>query len=237
MKPLPFKMLQRTNLEKWRADTFWTKEPETIAWIDGFDGGVFYDIGANIGVYSLCCAAVHPYMKIFAFEPLWENFKALVKNVYINNFKNIKVSAFALGDQLGTFGFSGTENIAGASGGQVVKDLDYNTGVFLYRLDWLISLLEVIGYPGQTNDYLKPHYIKIDIDGQELGVLQGATETLKTVQSVLVEVQPKDAAAIGNIMKDAGLEYDWDLNRMIPHSSERRAREGIPERNIIYKRR
>ena len=38
----------------WRADTVLTKELDTIGWIDEFDeGSVFWDIGANVGVYSL----------------------------------------------------------------------------------------------------------------------------------------------------------------------------------------
>src|ERR1044071_9834964 len=43
------------NFERWRADTYATKEPDTIAWIDQFvqEGDVLYDVGANIGLYSL----------------------------------------------------------------------------------------------------------------------------------------------------------------------------------------
>ena len=41
------------RLVEWRVDTFFTKEPETLEWIDGFekkDNLIFWDIGANIGL-------------------------------------------------------------------------------------------------------------------------------------------------------------------------------------------
>jgi hypothetical protein len=42
----------------WRAETLLTKEPETIEWIETFnEESVFWDVGANIGVYSLYAAA------------------------------------------------------------------------------------------------------------------------------------------------------------------------------------
>ena len=46
---LPFKIIQKTDLEKWRAQTLFTKEPETIVWLESFyDGQTFLDVGANI---------------------------------------------------------------------------------------------------------------------------------------------------------------------------------------------
>jgi FkbM family methyltransferase len=62
------------------------KEPETIAWINNFDDiskPTFFDIGANIGVYSLYAGYRHPAFEIFPFEPVSNNFTAL-KNILIN---------------------------------------------------------------------------------------------------------------------------------------------------------
>ena len=45
------------NLVKWRVKTFFTKEPDTLKWIDNFkEDEIFWDIGANIGLYSLYAA-------------------------------------------------------------------------------------------------------------------------------------------------------------------------------------
>jgi hypothetical protein len=70
-------------ITKWRADTFFTKEPETIEWIDGFKHGeVLFDIGANIGLYSIYAAKTG--IKVLAFEPESQNYALLNKNVFLN---------------------------------------------------------------------------------------------------------------------------------------------------------
>src|SRR5215467_14181444 len=57
------------DLAQWRAQTLLAKEPETIEWIDSFaDGDTFWDIGANIGIYSVY-AAVSRRVRVLAFEP------------------------------------------------------------------------------------------------------------------------------------------------------------------------
>src|SRR5437879_5933266 len=52
----------------WRARTLFSKEPETIEWIRSFGpDDVFYDIGANVGIYSIFAGV--RCRKIYAFEP------------------------------------------------------------------------------------------------------------------------------------------------------------------------
>ena len=54
-----FKFFITHEIELWRSNTILTKEPETIEWIDNFDQSkkiIFWDIGANIGIYSVYAA-------------------------------------------------------------------------------------------------------------------------------------------------------------------------------------
>lgn len=227
MKLLPFKMRQKTDLEKWRADTFWTKEPETLAWIDSFKPeDVFFDVGANIGIYSLYCAAVHPDVAVLAFEPAIANFRSLDYNITLNGFENITPGMTAIGNVdgfvkfLAAFADDGVSP-AGASGGQV-------------------SLQGVV-IPAVTIDSLAiaPDHVKIDIDGQELDVLLGMIETLPEITSILVEVTPDTKSSIMHWMSRstwAGLTTLNRFNTMTPHSRERRIREGIPQENIVFTR-
>src|SRR5437899_270642 len=57
-----------------RAQNLMTKEPDTIHWIESFpDHCVFWDVGANVGVYSLYAAASHTVC-VLSFEPMAANF-------------------------------------------------------------------------------------------------------------------------------------------------------------------
>ena len=56
---------------QWRVETFFTKEPETLEWIDGFVNSkkiIFWDIGANIGLYSIYAALKYPNIEIISIE-------------------------------------------------------------------------------------------------------------------------------------------------------------------------
>ena len=54
------------SVVQWRVNTFFSKEPETLEWIDNFKffkDGVFWDIGANIGLYSIYASLKHKHLK------------------------------------------------------------------------------------------------------------------------------------------------------------------------------
>src|SRR5262245_46805271 len=76
-----------TPLESWRARTLLEKEEGTVRWIRNSvqAGEVFYDIGANIGLYTLLAARrVGPQGMVYAFEPHVANVQSLLANVALN---------------------------------------------------------------------------------------------------------------------------------------------------------
>src|SRR5665811_148010 len=78
----------------WRAKTLLTKEPDTIRWIDSFQlGTTLWDIGANVGVFSLYAATRS--LRVLAFEPAPANYYLLVKNTEINQLSD-RISAIPL---------------------------------------------------------------------------------------------------------------------------------------------
>ena len=84
-RDLKFKLHVPNRLNFFRAETFSTKEPETLNWIDTFKkNSIFWDIGANIGLYS-CYAASRANCQVYAFEPSVFNLELLVKNININS--------------------------------------------------------------------------------------------------------------------------------------------------------
>ena len=64
------------------------KEPETIRWLESElrPGDTFYDIGANVGAYSLVAFAITAgQAKIVAFEPGFATFTVLCQNIQLNS--------------------------------------------------------------------------------------------------------------------------------------------------------
>src|SRR5262245_31131064 len=75
------RFLTPTPLLQTRSTSILSKEPDTIAWIDNFESSdVFWDIGANVGVFSLY-AARQCGVRVVAFEPSADNYMVLCKNV------------------------------------------------------------------------------------------------------------------------------------------------------------
>lgn len=179
------------------------KEPETVAWIEANleQGKVFYDIGANIGAYSLIAAKFsHNLCPIYAFEPGFPAYGALCDNTVLNNAVSIVPMPFALSDKTGMrqFDYSSMAPTTASHGFHV------NGGVVLfsrpvptYRLDALIGDL---GLP-------QPDLVKIDVDGHEVEVAKGAEIALARARSVLIEVDSAvnfTAKPIEDIMSRCG---------------------------------
>ena len=75
-------------LTEYRARTLLTKEPETISWINKFPSNqVFFDVGANIGVYSVYAASIKN-AQVIAFEPSFLNLELLYRNIQSNHLEN-----------------------------------------------------------------------------------------------------------------------------------------------------
>jgi FkbM family methyltransferase len=174
---------------KWRADTFFTKEPETIEWIDGFrEGEILFDIGANIGQYSIYAAKRG--IKVLAFEPESQNYALLNKNIFLNCLEdkvmclNVALSSRDSLDYIyiPTFQAGGAMNCFGATKDWNCQDFnpEFKQGVISYSLDSFIER-----YSGYF-----PAHIKIDVDGIEPEIVAGAEKTLRDqrLKSVLIEI-------------------------------------------------
>ncbi len=219
-KPLPFKQIQETKWEKWRAETFWTKEPETLKWIESFElpRSVFADVGACIGQYSLYAASLGHYVE--AFEPQPANYQALLRNIGLNNFIHSIFSfqaAISLKRKIAILQINNNDT-AGKSGVQIGQAGNY----------FIIC------------DTLKPiyEYVKIDVDGVELEIVKGMDLKGPQLQSVLIEVSPDNRKEIIKIFYDHGFQIDmkFEPESIKEHSTNHRKASGSPVRNIVFTR-
>lgn len=173
----------------WRARTLFTKEPDTIEWIRSFGKGeVLFDIGANVGSYSLYAALRGT--KVFALEPESQNYALLNQNIHLNNLSHTVMALnIALNNQ-SKLGHLHIQNfVPGAALHNLNSNRDYNKkeflpvfrqGVLSLTLDDLIS----------QYDLEIPDHLKIDVDGGERSIIDGASKTLAhpKLKSVLIEL-------------------------------------------------
>jgi FkbM family methyltransferase len=195
-------------LNRYRADTFATKEPETLEWIESLEPGtVLWDIGANVGLYSVY-AAKHKECNVFAFEPSVFNLEALARNIFNNQLQAlITVVPFALSDRAGAnlFRLSSTEwggalSTFQESFGQDGRDL---AASFEYRICGVTmdSAATVLGIP-------IPHYIKMDVDGIEHFILAGGANVLIQIKGILIEINDtfsEQSKCAVQLLESAGL--------------------------------
>ena len=185
------KFYSPNRLNHYRINTFFTKEPETLNWIDNFEqNSVFYDIGANIGLYS-CYAAEKKNCKVLAFEPSVFNLDLLSKNISLNGLsKNIIIITTPMSNNTKIAEFNMSNTLAGGAistfGETYIHDGTEMEKIFTYNIPGtnLDNIIKFFNLP-------KPKYIKIDVDGIEHLILDGANETLNNINSILVEVNDK----------------------------------------------
>ncbi|WP_157904376.1 FkbM family methyltransferase [Parafrankia soli] len=149
-------------------------------------GGCFYDVGANIGVYTLWAAPkVGQDGQVHAFEPAPSTFENLTRLVRLNDLSNVTAVPTAVGARSGV-GYLRT--VAGASGlAHLTSNPDNCLETPLTTLD---------DYSGC---HRPPALVKIDVEGHELAVLQGATGLLGTHRPALVlETIPAHCARTGS---------------------------------------
>lgn len=239
---LEIKMLVDTEYEEHRFQNFFEKEPETVDWIKTFinPGEIFYDLGANIGVYSLLAGEYHKNkVKIYSFEPVYHNFDKLCRNIIVNNYQDtITPYCLAVGEKTGSDIINLVSNVSGSANhwldgttreanSEPVKT--FRQGVLVVSLDDLVS----------RYNFPVPNHIKIDTDGFEEKIIKGGLKLLadKRLKSVLIEITDIQGVKerIIKIMESCGLKASHSINFQENHSRFRRIKNGHGNiSNIIF---
>lgn len=199
-----------------RATSYFTKEPETIRWIGSIaEGGVLFDIGANIGLYTLW-AGITRSAQVVAFEPEAGNYAILNTNLRLNRLTD-RCRAYCAGvsDSVGFGSLRIAQDVVGGAGHQVVPQAAAEhtegqaQGIATTTLD---ELVYTAGLPC-------PSHIKIDVDGIEPAIVRGGARLLSDprVKSVLIELAVKDAEhrAIADHLVELGFVKDEELERAV----------------------
>jgi FkbM family methyltransferase len=205
---ISLKIVTPNSLCEWRAKTFSSKEPETLEWINSFEEkSVVWDIGANIGLYSMYAAKKRNCL-VWSYEPSVFNLELLARNIFINGLQSqICIVPFALNEQMGSSSMKMTttewggalstfgENL-GWDGKKVQEVFEFKTiGLSMDDAKTLLNIPQ-------------PDYLKMDVDGLEHFILKGGKSVLDLVKGVLIEVNDdfhEQAAQCHQLLTHAGL--------------------------------
>jgi FkbM family methyltransferase len=142
--------------------------PEMLAWRRVLrDGGLFVDVGANVGTYTIWAAELGA--EVIALEPAADTFVLLQENIALNGYPVTAVRA-AAGDHCGTARFT-----SGLDSGNSLS-LDGPVVTELVTVDALIGDRRVTG-------------MKVDVEGFEIDVLRGATRALADHRIDLIQLE------------------------------------------------
>ena len=184
---------------------------------------VAIDCGANIGVYTVEWARLmRGWGSVYAYEPQEKIYYALAGNVALNNCFNVTARLAAIGAHCGKL---------------AVPQVDYCVPSSFGSLELVEA--DANEYIGQNIDYSRPaqdvelltidslqlariDLLKIDVEGMELEVLEGARESiLRSRPEILVEVIKTDEKAVSKMLEAAGYRcFSMGMNILAVHTSD-----------------
>jgi len=236
----------------WRAQTFFAEEPETINWLDKLQpSDVLWDIGANVGMYSIYAAKFRKCMTL-SFEPEAQNYALLLENIALNDLAGRCLPA--------NLALTRTSELGRLHVRYLTKGGAYNT--FLGGLadqagdDLPESLLAAQKYDKKAGfDQLMlgcsiddlvfkhglpaPTHLKIDVDGLEPDIVAGGAETFKAgrPRSVLIELNSRSAAdrAVPDQLAQFGFKVVSKRSNWDSRDDKTRAAD-LPAENVILER-
>jgi FkbM family methyltransferase len=155
-----------------RAMTLLTRQPATIAWINGFKpDSVFWDVGANVGIYALY-AALRGDTSVVALEPAAVNYFLLSANCEANKFDGrMQCLLVGLGRGRSVQQLEVSQFAAAQSFSFLGKDRPYDGR----QATLIVSMDELVEDYGVAC----PNYIKIDVPGLSEDVIAGGERTLQ----------------------------------------------------------
>jgi FkbM family methyltransferase len=203
------------SLNRFRVNTFSTKEPETLEWIDGFpNGATLWDIGANVGLYSIYAVKARQ-CNVYAFEPSVFNLELLARNAYLNGLTDqICLVPLALTDKLTRSKLNMTTTEWGGALSTFGQDFGWDGKIMKKAFVFQTLGLSMTDAKNIFN-LPQPDYIKMDVDGIEHFILRGGREVLQKIKGILVEISDdfsEQATESGMILQKAGLTMKTKLH-------------------------
>ncbi len=159
---------------------------------------VVWDIGSNIGTFSLAAATQVVHGQVIAFEPDPEIARRVAQNADMNKLSNVRVVQCALGDRQGT-GVLYTDGLRGYSPGLRKKShqraASGELAIDIRTIDQLV----------QSGEIRPANVVKIDVEGAELLVLKGMSAALQDtghIRTIFIELHTKFILDFGGTIEE-----------------------------------
>ncbi|OGL46381.1 MAG: hypothetical protein A2161_03000 [Candidatus Schekmanbacteria bacterium RBG_13_48_7] len=167
---------------------------------------VFVDIGAHVGYFSVLAAQIAINGEIICFEPLPQNYTKLVQNININRLKNASINQLGLSNQSGTF---------------TLHVDPYNDGGHSFDDNWCFYShplpVNVVTFDEWTekNKINRIDFIKIDVEGHELNVIQGMVESLKKFKPGIIFCEANEISELPiiNLLESHGYKHSRQIDK------------------------
>jgi|UniRef100_A0A7C3SHQ9 FkbM family methyltransferase len=160
-------------------------------------GDIFWDIGANIGFYTLAASTlVGSAGLVVAFEPGPRSWDALVTNIKLNHKGNIRPFKLAVTDAYGWVTLYSRPDIADG-GASILPSGDQ------CLQPYQVQAVNLDRFQGEMG-LAAPTFMKIDVEGAEPQVLAGAKNILSADHPPLLLIEMNDKAAIGGMLQEMG---------------------------------
>jgi FkbM family methyltransferase len=175
------------------------------------DGVVMIDGGANIGVHALSAGRLmQGWGTVISFEAQERVFYALAGNVAMNNLFNVQVRWNALAQKCGTIKIPVPNYLQPSSFGSLEMQYDPTKSENIGQTIDLTTLQTVQSISIDSLKLDRLDFMKLDVEGMEEQVLQGAASTIKRTRPILhVERFKSDEAALTKLIKAFGyVTYD-----------------------------
>ena len=218
---------------KIRVKNIETKEPDTIKWIDNFKkkrNVTFWDIGSNIGLFSIYAAKINKKIQVISFEPSFGNLRILSRNIFINSLsKKICLYPLPLTDQSSKFlYFSESQFLEGVALNKLKKNPTRNEKNFYKTFSDSLDNLYL------SRHCSAPNYMKIDVDGLEYLILKGATHILKNkkLTEILIEINENYTSNKRKILNKLSLHNFKFINKYKCNIDNKNSKEY----NYLFKR-
>ena len=144
--------------------------------LEGFTDGIVLDIGANLGSYVVPLAKQHPHLQFEAFEAQRIIYYQLCANTFLNRLSNVYAHNVGISNEMRVTSYVLPNYAEETNIGAFSIDFDTRAKDYEVKTEGVTERMPIINL--DSMQYEKVRLIKIDVEGHELQVLQGAEYTL-----------------------------------------------------------